>query len=795
MEKDWLELLYEKYLLSSEKEVMCKRISDFIGKFLCKKVAQWRQLDFTSETVKHDFLERYSQYRVFIVKIIDRYLQKPINSNATHQYIKNSIVEFLFNELQKHTESNKIQEWINHYEKKWFNQSLGELFFTQEKQEKLIEYAVEWWHLNGLAWLEQQNVIDEQTIIDKLNEAIDYLYMQPLSKIICKSKQMVPYDKLATSLRMQVFNNLRPLLGKLTREQLEAMSHEELRQLALDVMGREMKPLTYLGGGIGALAGIATGAAMQATGVTIDPDQIAMLLAARSGVYGSVGYGTNVMAVKGLFWPYKKVLGIQGLISKNQDRVANKVKRVTENYIINDEIWTQEVRSLANRFDDRYGAWIKRGYHNLREQKEVLLQPCINQWMTNVMGDASQYIFDEKNVTPFIKETINKKIFTDLSAEDIIRKIDFTKLYYSGLERLECLENDSRKLSIGITKGLRKFSDLSLEEGGNNLLKRAHFPNEREFYEKIWKFCIPLYKSLPEYILDYSDSISKFIDGKMSGNLSFPLKIAYKMAGGYQLIERVVKVFLGKKLPVYLFQKEDDFGQCIIDWGMDRSGGRNLYDCGIKLSKKEADWIKQKLLSIPDKRLHEGVIHIIGYLKKMQDEKVQTISKMLNKGAQPIVQKILSSGKLQSALEGIRWHEIVNQFQPILEVLSEDAFKNLSIESVLSLPKGQIWQWTNEILTFDEGEKSKVIDITYDVCQFIAPAFWNYLGRYGRILLMIVDVPNIAYERINALSPRDLETMVRGVAQSYFVRVERMGWLGAVVAVPATIFSLCLGGF
>ena len=793
--KDWLEQLYEKYLMSSEKEMMCKRISDFVCKFLCKKIAQWRQLDFTSETVKHDFLERYSQYRGFIVKIIDRYLQKPINSNATHQYVKNAIIDFVFNELKKHVESTKLQEILKRYDEKWSNQSLEDVFFTEEKQQKFLEYGMDWWHQNGLNWISNQDVVNEQTMVDMVERALNHLYAQPLAKLMCKSKHMLPYGRLATILRMQVFNNLRPLLGKLTREQLEAMSHEELRQLALDVMGREMKPLTYLGGGIGALAGVATGAAMQATGVTIDPDQVALLLAARSGVYGSVGYGTNVMAVKGLFWPYKKVMGVQGLISKNQDRVANKVKRVTENYIINDEIWTQEVQRLANRFDDRYAAWIKYGYHHLRQQKDELLQPCMNQWIEAAMNDGARFVFDKNHVTPYIKEVTKRKLLNDISAEDIVRKLDFKKVYFSGLGKMESVEEENWKLAIGLTKLLRKFDDLSLEDRGNALLKRAHFPYERDFYEKIWKFCVPLYKALPEYILDYSDAISKFIDGKMSGNLSFPLKLAYKMAGGYQLIERVVKVFLGKKLPGYLFQKENVFGQCIIDWGMKQNGGRNLYECGIRLTDKEVSWLKQKLLDIPDRRLHEGIMHIIEYMKRLSDEKVENISKMLNKVMRPIIQKGLDSDKLPVVLDALRWDILINQFNPVLEVLSEGAFKNISVETLLSLPKGKILQWANEMLTFTEEEKNNIIGVSYNVCQYVAPVFWNYLGRYGRILLMIVDVPNIAYERINALSSRDLEMMVRGVAQSYFVRVERMGWLGAVVAIPATVISFWLGGF
>ena len=60
---------------------------------------------------------------------------------------------------------------------------------------------------------------------------------------------------------------------------------------------------------------------------------------------------------------------------------------------------------------------------------------------------------------------------------------------------------------------------------------------------------------------------------------------------------------------------------------------------------------------------------------------------------------------------------------------------------------------------------------------------------------MLLDVPNLVQQRIEGLSPEALEKLVRDMAQPYFTRVERMGWLGAVVAVPATMLSMMLGGF
>ena len=51
-------------------------------------------------------------------------------------------------------------------------------------------------------------------------------------------------------------------------------------------------------------------------------------LAGKSFLFGAVGYGTNCAAVKGLFWPYEPVGGmemLQGVIPKQKARFAHSM--------------------------------------------------------------------------------------------------------------------------------------------------------------------------------------------------------------------------------------------------------------------------------------------------------------------------------------------------------------------------------------------------------------------------------------------------------------------------------------
>lgn len=116
------------------------------------------------------------------------------------------------------------------------------------------------------------------------------------------------------------------------------------------------------------------------------------------------------------------------------------------------------------------------------------------------------------------------------------------------------------------------------------------------------------------------------------------------------------------------------------------------------------------------------------------------------------------------------------------------------MNALLSVDNNRLWEWIEDVITVSEEEKTVIVKATQAVWMEMAPIFWQVIGQRGRELLMMVDVPNLTHDRICALSPQELEVMVRDIAQPYFTRVERMGWLGAIVAVPATMISMLLGG-
>ena len=133
-------------------------------------------------------------------------------------------------------------------------------------------------------------------------------------------------------------------LSQLAENSLNKLSNEEILQLVQDFMGRELKPLNYLGAALGGLVGIVTGALVAGPLGAVaagESASLAVLAAGRSAVYGAVGYGTNCAAIKGLFWPYKPVAGVralQGVVPKQQERFANSLGQMVDRYVLNEDI-------------------------------------------------------------------------------------------------------------------------------------------------------------------------------------------------------------------------------------------------------------------------------------------------------------------------------------------------------------------------------------------------------------------------------------------------------------------------
>ncbi|MGM0420280.1 MAG: DUF445 domain-containing protein [Bacillota bacterium] len=163
--------------------------------------------------------------------------------------------------------------------------------------------------------------------------------------------------KITDSLLSITNENLNQLLeGKVSEvvsDNLLELSAEDMRRVVESFMGHELKPLSYFGGMLGAIAGllleVGGGGIISSSG--LPPILPAML------VFGLVGYLTNVIAIWMIFKPYRpiKIGGktlpfTPGLFARNQKRFANALGNFVQDELLDPYRISRLLKEQSNQF-------------------------------------------------------------------------------------------------------------------------------------------------------------------------------------------------------------------------------------------------------------------------------------------------------------------------------------------------------------------------------------------------------------------------------------------------------------
>lgn len=135
-------------------------------------------------------------------------------------------------------------------------------------------------------------------------------------------------DFISTFLYSNLPEMLEGRIAQAASANLNRLSDREVQQAIEDFMGRELKPITYLGAVLGAAAGLAfsiSGAEVFFTAA----DPVWLKYFSFALLYGGVGWLTNVLAIWMIFHPYqeKRIASIKlpftpGVVAKNKGRFA-----------------------------------------------------------------------------------------------------------------------------------------------------------------------------------------------------------------------------------------------------------------------------------------------------------------------------------------------------------------------------------------------------------------------------------------------------------------------------------------
>ena len=783
--EDWLSALLSQLSQEEKRNVLCEKLTQFLLSWVVQAIDRWRQLAVDDEENVEALRTQLARLRPLVVAFLDAVLALPLGRLVPEKAAQ-ALCGMAFRALRAHLTPEKLGAWLNAQLVPILSQPLSEGLLTPARQEKIVQALLERLAAGGV--MEKTGGRHDAALVKKgLYAAIEGIYTIPMARLCCQIGQLLPYKDIAGSLQKSAFSKLRPFLGELTREHLDALSHAEIRELVLDMLGREMRPLAYLGGGIGAAAGAATGVAMEMSGVTPDPDQLAMLMAARTGLYGVVGYGTNVAAVHGLFRPYKRTLGMQGLMCKKQARFAEKMKELAASYIINESIWNEQVARLAQTLDAEFDTLLEDGARSLRESHQKNILTALKSWGKAQVGRWLYGAMDKRRLAQTLSQALPQAALHEVCA----RAFAAHHPYKQAVSRLAMHGAKSGRLSALALKKLQSVDAETWCDRGNKLLGLGTFPATRDYYEKLWQWALPYYKKVPELLLSQKAELVAMADAAITKQLSFTTLLGYRMAGGKRFVGAVLQVLLERKLPPFLFAQEENVARTAIDWLAGALAGKNALALGVSVSVDEGAWLEELAQRLDVTQLQQGLLTLFKHMQAVPDAlETRLIDALLGQAM-----TLIHNQTLQEAWAAVNWQRLLAPLAPAGHAASDILLKDVSLDALFSLPEGRLEKLLAEALVLHEGEAEKVLHTLRTLWQIVSPPALATLSREGRTLLLLVDVPGLVEERINGLSPELLEALIRGIAQPYFTRVERMGWLGAVVAVPATVLSRLLGGY
>lgn len=398
--------------------------------------------------------------------------------------IENQLINFLFKSFKKISSDPESIDQIFNYTlafklSDFFSKSNLSLLLAKEspkiydllaENKKLISKTAE--YLNEHCFELLNNTINSDN--QKINTALKN-YLTKLEADFSQKKLQDFYSPLKkkenvlklTDLSLDFFyNNLPELLeGKVAEAaaaNLDQLSDQEVQSAIEEFMGKELKPITYLGALLGAAAGIVF-AVSGAESFLAGSLPLWLNYFSSAVLYGGVGWLTNVLAIWMIFNPYQKkeianfsIPFTPGVVAKNRKRFAKSMGKFVEQELLKADSAAQLIEN--NREE------IKREVLNYFENEEY--QPIFKLVQKNkdylaelIVDKLFKTIKDLESVNLKDLNSLLNKILTDLLLAEI-EKTDFKTLIKNKLKTMEAAE-EINDLTAGLEANL--LSAVSVE--------------------------------------------------------------------------------------------------------------------------------------------------------------------------------------------------------------------------------------------------------------------------------------------------------------------------------------------
>lgn len=163
-----------------------------------------------------------------------------------------------------------------------------------------------------------------------------------------------------------------------------------------------------------------------------------------------IGYITNVLAIKLLFWPQRPIrfglFKLQGLLPKRQSDIAVSIGQLVEEQLLSlddviDRVNTPEIRerlvvTLSEVAKDKLNAMLPRFVppkviHLIVDNLEKILRQEADQVIHQVVESGREYLSAEVQIKKMVEDKINEYDLNEL--EDMVRGVSSTELRFIEL--------------------------------------------------------------------------------------------------------------------------------------------------------------------------------------------------------------------------------------------------------------------------------------------------------------------------------------------------------------------------
>lgn len=688
--------------------------------------------------IKADFL--YSERGT---KIIRREVQSYIVdlANARLSTILNpedrrALAEYCHHNIQLHLHA-KRTEWIQRFQTIIFN----------EVKDKKISYFIE-----PALQKKISSSISAKTLY-YIREQFDKQRTKPLWAIYdgLNRYKSLPKDLTGLSIELTTSNLHLLLEGKIKETvtaNLSQLPDEKLQAMVEEFMGKELKPINLFG----AILGAATGSLLYFGQGYLNSMQSPILnMGVNAGIYGLIGYITNVIALKMIFRPYKQqyILGMPvpftpGVVTKQKPRFAASMAAFVDNSLLNAERARElfvarreafESKLLCNISAENYKLLTRMMDSNKPILTTGVLRLIVNFVQSNRILMTDYFEGELKNINlskidyVLLQQKINDRRQDYLKQSENIAA-DYIDELFRSTKSLGTVLPDLVKTTIysGIDnlmaekiKQLAKFIDDDVQ------FERLIYQHNSTFEHFIEQTIFELLS------LEQADNIkntaANYIIAKLKSPKSHSVLLEWleeKFAAEVSPDKRVEELF-GGMLIQFLHQNASFILKNIVDYMLEeiRNNRSNLKHAVYRRFRDGADTVMKLADAVLD--IEETIYNVVddlidnkfpSYIERKHDELEELLSDFINiklartkiyelginlnaKNISDIVEKIITSPHIISTVDSIS-RNVVEQ---VLKLPIKDLLKVAAIHNLFDVYK--IFEY--EIMTFRSELSSNLI--------------------------------------------------------------------------------------